>query len=76
MFESNSSFSDLVKDTDGIDVFVPECDEEILIYIIKCCYGMKPKVEPKLIVPFVGMTKLHEIGHNIRITFENFFEIA
>jgi len=76
MFESNSSFSDLVKDTDGIDVFIPECDEEVLIYIIKHCYGMKLNIDPKLIMPFVGMANLHEINHNIRITFDNFFSIA
>jgi len=78
MFESNLSFSDLVKDTDGIDVFTPECDEEILIYVIKHCYGMKQEINPKHVVPLVEMANLHEIEElmTIRITFDNFFEIA
>ena len=78
MFESNSSFVDLVKDTDGIDVFTPECDEEILIFIIKHCYGIEQEIDPNHIIPMVEMAHLHEIEAlmNIRITFENFFEIA
>jgi len=78
MFESNSSFVDLVKDTDGIDVLTPECDEEILIYIIKHCYGIEQEIDPKHVVPLVEMANLHEIEElmNIRITFDNFFEIA
>jgi len=78
MFESNSSFADLVQDTDGIDVFIPDCDEEILMYIIKHCYGMKLEIDPKHVVPLIEMAHLHEIEElmNIRITFDNFFEIT
>ena len=81
--QSNSSFNDLVKDTDGIDIFTPECDEEVLIYIIKYCYRMKQEINPKHVVPLVEMTNLHEIeelikqsNDKISITFENFFVIA
>ena len=83
MFESSSSFSDIVKDTDGIDVLTPECDEEILAYIIKCCYRIEQKIDPKHVIPLIIMANLHEIeelikqcNDDISITYENFYEIA
>ena len=65
-----------MKDTDGIDVLTPECDESTLTYIIKHCYGVEQDIDPKHVIPLIEMAHLHEINLEISITFDNFFEIA
>ena len=83
MFGSDVKFKDLSRDLDTIDVFTPECNTDILEYILKYCYGIEQVIATHLLIPLIEMAHLHEIPHLLSkcntlldVTTENFFQVA